>query len=394
MKRTKKFLAMFLALALASTLMACGSSKKDTNSGEQAASSSATQDAAAESEASREEAAGEKRSVVFLVPNLGDMGFLDNAWDGIQELAKQHDYDVRAIEMGLDSSAYEAALLDALDSGDYDVFISETTGGMSDLMLKYAAEYPEYDFVVFDVGRDFQPTTDNLIAVSYKQNEGSYLGGVLAALLSKSGSIGIYLHLDGPVLNDFATGFYQGARDVNPDIKIYTAYGAGLSGDSARAAELTSIMFNNGVDVVYGVAGSSNPGLFQNVLNLGGPEAGYYAIGVDYDQWFKYTNSDSPEMADAIVSSVVKNTGDSLIAVWNGLESGEYSFGETVFFGINEDSTGIAKNEYYEAVVPAEIKAKVGEYEEKVRSGEVEVKSYFDFTDHDEFLDYQAETAG
>ena len=222
----------------------------------------------------------------------------------------------------------------------------------------------------------------------------AHLGGVLAASLSTTGKIGVYLHGDYPVLNDFATGFYQGASTVNPDIKIFTAYGAGVSGDSPRAAELTKIMFNNGADVVYGAAGSANPGLFQNVIDLGGFEKGYYAIGVDYDQWQTYKNSNSPEMADVIISSVVKKAGDSVVTAWSKLESGEASWGDTLMFGLAEGSVGLAENEYYLECTPADVQETVNEYKEKVSSGEIAVKSYFDFASHDEFLTYQAQFAG
>lgn len=367
----KKLLAILLALGLVLGLAACGGDTDTDDPGQET----------------------DTRSLVYLTSTLGDMGFLDNAWDGIQRLASENGYTAQAIEMGADSSAYEAAFLDALDSGKYDVFFSATTGGMGDLMVKYAAEYPEYRFVLFDVGRTFEVPTDNMAAVTFLQNEGAYLGGVLAASLSKTGKIGIYLHTDSPVLNDFATGFYQGASDINPDIVIYTAYGAGVSGDSARSAELTSIMFNNGADVVFGAAGSSNPGLFQNVLDLGGFDAGYYAIGVDYDQWYKYINSNTPEMADAIVSSVVKHVGESLVTVWNGLEDGSLQWGELAVFGINEDCVGVAQNEYYLASVPADIQAVVTDHENRVKNGEIAVRTYFDFADHDEFLEYQAQYA-
>jgi basic membrane protein A len=296
--------------------------------------------------------------------------------------------------MGGDASAYEAAYLDTLDSGKYDVFITATTGGLGDLTVRFSGEYPDYKFIVFDVGRTLKVETGNLVALTYRQNEGAYLGGAFAALMSRTGKIGIYLHADSPVLNDFVTGYYQGASDINIDIVIYTAYGAGVSGDSARSTELTSVMLNSGADIIYGCAASSNPGLFQNVIERGGFSNGLYAIGSDFDQWYKYTNSNSPLIAGGVITSVVKNVGDSLVTVWDELESGKLSWGKLYFFGITEDSMGLAKNEYYKANVPADIQARLDEIEIRIRSGEVKVKSYFDFAAHDEFLAYTMKNKG
>lgn len=397
----KKLLAIVLALVMVLSLTACAQKTEtqdpqpaQTETSETAPAEEAKTEEPAAEEAKTEEAPAETHSIVYLTQTLGDMGFLDNLWEGIQALAADKGYTAQAIEMGADASVYEAGFIDALDSGKYDVFITIAIAGLDDIMSTYAPEYPEYKFILADVGRTFEAPSDNMVGISYRQNEGSFLGGVLAASLSTTGKIGVYLHGDYPVLNDFATGFYQGASTVNPDIKIFTAYGAGVSGDSPRAAELTKIMFNNGADVVYGAAGSANPGLFQNVIDLGGFEKGYYAIGVDYDQWQTYKNSNSPEMADVIISSVVKKAGDSVVTAWSKLESGEASWGDTLMFGLAEGSVGLAENEYYLECTPADVQETVNEYKEKVSSGEIAVKSYFDFASHDEFLAYQAQFAG
>ena len=344
------------------------------------------------SRSANQETTAETKSVVFLCSTLGDMGFLDNAWEGIQKICDSNGYTKTAIEMGSDTSAYQAAYLDALDSKKYNVFITALTGGLGDLTVRYAAEFPEYQFIVFDVSRTLQVESSNLVALTYRQNEGAYLGGAFAALMTKTGRIGIYLHAESPILNDFATGFYQGASDINPNIRIYTAYGAGVSGDSARSAELTNVMLNSGVDVIYGCAASSNPGLFQNILDRGAFSSGLYAIGSDFDQWYRYTNSNSPAIAQGVITSVVKNVGDSLVTVWTNLENGSLSWGNLFFFGITEDSVGLAKNEYYKANVPADIQAQMETIETRVRSGEIKVKSYFDFANHEEFVSFAAQT--
>ena len=99
-------------------------------------------------------------------------------------------------------------------------------------------------------------------------------------------------------------------------------------------------------------------------------------------------------MADVIISTVVKKAGDSVVTAWSKLESGEASWGDTLMFGLAEGSVGLAENEYYLECTPADVQETVNEYKEKVSSGEIAVKSYFDFASHDEFLTYQAQFAG
>lgn len=382
----KKFLTMLLAMCIFVLATACGGATETQEN------PSVEKDTEEQEESVTE--GDNEHSLVFLTSTLGDMGFYDNAWDGIQALAAEYGYACEAIEMGSDVAVYEASFLDALDSGKYDVFLTDVVGGMSDYVAKYASEYPEYKFIVFDVDRSYEVASENIVAITYLQNEGAYLGGVLAASLSKTGKIGIYLHTDSPVLNDFATGYYQGAVDCNPDIKIYTAYGAGVSGDSARCSDLTGIMFDSGADVVFGCAGSSNPGLFQKVLDLGGFEAGYYAIGVNYDQWLTFSNSDKADLADAIASSVMKDAGTSLQNAWKYLEVDKSaSWGTLLMFGMNDGAVGIAQNEYYQECIPQEVQDVVSGYEEKIRNGEIKIKSYFDFENNDEFIAYQSESA-
>jgi basic membrane protein A len=329
--------------------------------------------------------AGGKKGVVYFCLNLGDLSFNDSGWAGTQQAAAKYGYDPTVIELGKDTSTYESAFVDACDSGKYSVVVSQSNYGLADMCAKYAPQYPDLKFIAFDMSTSAKITNQNMFGIAYKQNEGSFLVGALAAALSKSGKVGTYIFNDVPVGNDFLAGYIDGARAMNPKVRVSYAYGGG-NADAAKMQEVTSAMFDSGVDIIYGVFGSSNLGLFQEVIRRGGPKAGFYAIGVDSDQYTLYKNSQNALLADAIVTSMLKNVGDSIVWVFDQWEAGTLKWGTVTALGIKENGVGVADNSYYRGgVVPQKALSAVDEIRAKVVSGSQPVKSYFDFKDYTEF---------
>lgn len=323
-----------------------------------------------------EAANGEK--ITFIATQLGDMSFNDNGWEGVQEIGRKYGYTVNVVETGMDSSKYENMFLDICDS-DADYIIAQSGNGWGDIVFKYAPEYPQKHFVVFDASTTAEVTADNVVCVAYRANEGSYLVGYVCAAMSQSGMIAAGANRDNPAINDFFTGFINGALEYNKDIKVSLAYNS-TPGDAAAMGEIATALYNSGVDVMFSVAGAAGLGIFQAAI-----DQDKLAVGVDSDQYITYSNSEYPELAEVIMTSMVKNIGDSLIAIFDKINDGSIQWGTLDIQGIAEGGVALADNENYQAIVPEEIRAQIAELEEKVTGGEIQVPSYYDFAEDAEF---------
>lgn len=380
----KKLLAILLALVMVVSLAACGA--KPAAPAPEAPKADAPAEAPkADAPAEAPKAEEKKESVIYFCMNLGDLSFNDLGWAGCQAAAAKHGWDATVIELGKDTSVYENAFLDALDSGKYTIVVTQSNYGLSDLCIKYGPEYPDMKFISFDMGASADISAiDNMFGIAFKQNEGSFLVGALAGKLTTSNKIGVFLFNDVPVGNDFATGYIAGIRHANPDAEISVAYGGGTA-DASKLQEVSSAMFDAGVDVIYGVSGSAYPGLAKEATTRGGFEKGIYAIGVDSDMWTVYKASENAEIADVIITSMQKKVDEAVVYTLDRYVEGTLPFGVVEGYGILENGVGMADNEYYRANTPADVLAYMDELAKDVVSGTVKVPSYFDFASYEEF---------
>lgn len=359
----KKRLNVFLALALAAAMLAgCGASESGNsgNSGEGEA------EAAAEADES-------KPSFVFVCTGqLGDKSFNDSANAGIEEIASALGCETRVIEVGRDQTKWEPTFQDLAEEGEYDVIISNGSSSIETIQ-KVAEEFPEQKFVAFDctIETDQYP---NLYAISYKQNEGSYLAGVLAALVTQSdmeyanadNKIGFIGGSEHPIITDFLVGYIAGAKSVDPDIKVYVSY-IGSWDDTAKGKETAIAQYNQGVDIIFPAAEQAGLGCVEAAVDMG-----KYIIGVDSDQSMLFAGVDE-DKANVILTSVLKNVGDSLVRMANMEMEGTVPWGDYEELGIAENGAGIADNEYFQKNVPDDIKSVIEEKKQEVIDGNVEI---------------------
>lgn len=289
---------------------------------------------------------------------LGDKSFMDSANEGLIRARDELGVSVKVIEAGGDDApAWERNLTEASASGENDLIV---TGGtvVASTLEKVAAEFPEQPYLIFD-----SPSVgDNVTGISYAQNEGAFLVGALAALITTnpddfpnatgSGRIGLVGGMDIPVIRDFAVGYEQGAKSVDPDIEVDLRFVGDF--ESAQGAyDLTTAMYNDGADVVYQVAGAAGLGVLQ-----AGEDAGRYAIGTDSDQ-----NGLHPETTPASAIKAVGNT------VYLGIEqflSGDLEMGATIIGNIENEGVGIA---YNDDLVPAEYQQRIDDLKQQVIDG-------------------------
>lgn len=394
--KQKWMLLLVLVLVSALVLTACGkeSEAEEVTEVESTEEETEPEDVAEEAEEEveeeeeEEEPSEEPLSMVYICLNLGDLSFNDSGWQGVQEAAEKYGWEATAIELGNDTSTYENAFADAVDSGKYDILVTQSNYGLSDLCIEYAPQYPDIKFISFDMGASSEITAENMFGIAYKQNEGSFLVGALAGKITETNKIGVFIFNDVPVGNDFLTGYIAGVRYANEEAEVTVAYGGGTA-DAAKLQEISAAMYDSGVDIIYGVSGSSFPGLAKEATARGGFDAGVYAIGVDTDMWTVYSASENAEYADVIITSMLKNVGDSVVFAIDHFMAGDLPWGTVMAMGINEGAVGVADNSYYREQTPADILDYMDELTAGVVSGEVEVPSYFDFEDYDTFAEWR-----
>ena len=330
-----------------------------------------------------------KGKIAYIVGALGDKSFSDSGEAGMQIL-KSEGWEEKTFELGDASKAdkYEDGILDAIDQG-YQYILGSST--YMEIMAKLAEEYPDVKFVGFDENWSDDQLPDNMTCIFYAQNEGSYLVGMLAAGMTKTGTVAVDVGVENPVINDFVTGFVNGVMDYN------TAHGTSVKVVKAAVdswtdpAKMKEIVLdqarNNNADIFYQVSGGSGDGLFEACTELND----VWSIGVDSDQYAMYKDGENPEKADVILTSMLKEVGNSLVSIMHSIENGDDSmWGHTTHLGLAQDSVGIVDNDFYEANTPEDLRNEISEAADKIKSGELTVKSYFDFENDTEYNAYLA----
>lgn len=240
-----------------------------------------------------------KVGIVFDVGGRGDKSFNDSAYLGLQKALKELPIDGRYLEPG--EGADREAALRLLAAQNYDLVIS--VGFIfSDDLRGVARDYPnlkfagiDYALAVDDKGNPIPPP-ENISALKFREDEGSYLAGALSALQSESGKIGFVGGMEIPLIKRFEDGYRQGAEAINPQVKLVSNY-AGVNSaafkDPGKGKELATGQFANGVDIIYHASGATGLGVFEAARQFG-----KLAIGVDSDQAY--------EAPDQVLASMVK----------------------------------------------------------------------------------------
>ncbi len=378
----KKFINAAIVAAVCFSLAACGSSSSSADTEAAAAEASSSEESSAE--ASEGETKGR---IAYIVGSLGDKSFADSGEAGM-EILRSEGWEVRTVETGdtSDADRYEDYILDVLDQG-YDYIVGYST--YMEIMADLAPEYPDVKFVGFDQNWDEEQLPENMTSIVYAQNEGSYLVGMLAAAMSETGTVAVDVAMENPVINDFVTGYVDGVLAWNEangtDVKVIRSACGSYSDPATMKSLVLDQIRNNNADVFYQVAGGSGDGLFEACVETGG----VWAIGVDSDQYAAYVASENPEKADVILTSMLKEVGNSLVSVFHSIEEGDESmWGHNITLGLAEGSVGYVDNEFFQANVPEDIRTAMDEAAAKIALGEIDVKSYYDFADETEYTEF------
>jgi basic membrane protein A len=224
-----------------------------------------------------------------------------------------------------------------------------------------APEFPDTKFTIIDTVVDLP----NVQSVVFKEQEGSYLVGILAAMKSESGKIGVVPAFNFDLLEAFACGYAQGAKSVNPDIEVLETYvGTGFEAfnDPVKATEVAKSQLDQGVDVIFQVAGGAGAGVLQAAA-----DAGKFGIGVDSNQNHLHPGS--------VLSSMTKRVDVATYNAMKGVEDGTWAPG-LIVLGLAEEGVGAAMDDNNAALITPEMQAAVEKATADIISGAVTVHDF------------------
>lgn len=316
---------------------------------------------------------GPLKVTLIVRTNLGDLSFNDSAWGGVQRAGEELGLEVNVVEIGGDQTKYEPTIIDVSES-DADIIIVNS-GALTEAAELHVNNYPDKKYIFFDMPPTFENVYDNVIAVSFRQNESSYLAGALAGLMSATNNIGFIGGTENIIINDFMVGYINGALDTNPDIKVQTAL-IGNFTDTTRAKELAIVQINNGADFIHSVAGGAGLGVIDAVFES---SENVFSLGVDSDQAMAIKPT-SPEKAEIIITSALKDVGSGLYTVLKRIIEGTANWGSLESMGVAEGVAGIAQNEYYDKHVPEDVKKQLETIKQEIIDGTIVVDTAFSMT--------------
>ena len=327
--------------------------------------------------AGTEAAGGEAKKVcVVFNTNLGDKSFSDLVWNGVQKAQNDFGIETKAIELMGDATKQEPTLMELCESEEWDLIVAGTFN-LKEAIEKVAAEFPEQKFLVYDTEIDFaKGDYKNCHSVMCKQNEGAFLGGALAALMTTSGEegfndsnvIGFVGGGENSAIDDFLVGYIEGAKYVSSDCSVLFSF-VGDFKNTAKAKELAIAQYNQNADVVFQVASSAGLGVLDAAK-----QENKFAIGVDQDQASLMAESDDV-LASHIMTSVVKNLDTIVYNKIADFLNDKIQWGTHENAGLKEDGMALADNEYLRKIVPEDTLKQIDDIKGKIVSGEIVVKS-------------------
>ncbi len=303
--------------------------------------------------------------IVFDVGGRGDKSFNDGAYLGAERAARELGARVRFIEPG-DGSDREAGLrLLAAEGMDLIVGVGFI---FTDDLTQLAREYPDVSFA----GVDYALTTDasgevvqppsNLAALKFREEEGSFLVGALAALVGGSKRVGFVGGMDIPLIHKFEAGYRAGVRHVCGDCTVVAQY-AGVTPEAfanpGRGKELALSQYQSGVNVIFHASGSTGLGVFEAAR-----DTRKLAIGVDADQY--------AEAPGYVLTSMVKGVDQSVFDAIARVQ-GETFRGGIYQFGLAERGVDYVYDANNAALIPDPIRARIEQLRDSIIAGRIPV---------------------
>ena len=295
-------------------------------------------------------------AIIFDLGGKFDKSFNEAAFNGAQRWASETGGTFKELEMQSEAQR-EQALRRLAEAGANPVVMTGFAFG--DVLNTVAPDFPDTKFAIIDMVVD-QP---NVKSVVFTEDQGSYLVGMMAAMASKSGTVGFVGGMDIPLIRRFACGYAQGVKAVNPDATIIanmTGTTPAAWNDPVKGAELAKAQKSQGADVIYAAAGGTGIGVLQAAA-----DEGILSIGVDSNQNYLHPGK--------VLTSMLKRVDN---AVYEAFTQGtELAAGVSVM-DLKAGGVDYALDDNNKALVTAEMQAAVDAAKAKIIAGELAVHDY------------------
>ncbi len=297
-------------------------------------------------------------AIIYDLGGKFDKSFNEAAFNGAERWKAETGGSYKELEMQSEAQR-EQALRRLAEAGSNPVVMTGFAFG--DVLAKVAPDFPDTKFAIIDVDWLDAP---NILQVAFTEHEGSYLVGMLAALASKTGTVGFVGGMDIPLIRRFGCGYAQGVKAVNPDATVVmnmTGTTPAAWNDPVKGAELAKAQKSQGADVIYAAAGGTGIGVLQAAA-----DEGILSIGVDSNQNHLHPGQ--------VLTSMLKRVDN---AVYEAFKAGaDLETGKVKVMGLANDGVGYAMDENNASLVTPEMAAAVDEAAAKIKSGELVVHDY------------------
>lgn len=303
-------------------------------------------------------AADVKPAILFDLGGKFDKSFNEAAFNGATKFKEETGIEFREFEISNDAQREQAIRRFARDGNNPIVMAGFSWAGALD---KVAGDYPETDFAIIDMVVD-QP---NVRSTVFKQHEGSFLVGMMAALASKTGTVSFVGGMDIPLIRSFACGYAGGAKAANADINVIetmTGTTPEAWNNQTKGAEITKSQIGQGSDVVFQAAGGTGIAVLQTAA-----DSGILGIGVDSNQ-----NGMHP---GKVLTSMLKRVDVAVYNAFTDAKNGSYTYGFNVL-GLESGGVGYALDDNNASLVSDEMKATIEAAKADIISGKISVHDY------------------
>jgi basic membrane protein A and related proteins len=299
-----------------------------------------------------------KPAILFDMGGKFDKGFNEGVYNGGQSFTKATGIKIQEFEVQNEGQR-EQGLRNFAKRGDNPILAIGFA--QADGLTVVAKEFPKTHFGIIDAVVDLP----NVRSFTFKEHEGSYLVGMLAAMASPGAKVGFVGGMDIPLIRKFECGYKQGAKAVDPNIEILsnmTGSTPAAWNDPVRGGELAKSQMERGATVVYAAAGATSLGVYQAVA-----DAGKLAIGVDSDVDYLHPGH--------MLTSMVKHVDVATEDLLTDAKGGKFTAGHSEL-GLKENGVDVAFDKENASLIKPEWKAKIEQAKQDIISGKVQVHDY------------------
>ena len=308
--------------------------------------------------ASGAQAADLNPAVVFDMGGKFDRSFNQSVYDGMERFKGESGTNYREFEVTNASQREQAIRRFAQRGANPIISVGFAQAAAVDVV---AGENPDVNITLIDMVVD----KPNVQSIVYKEHEGSFLVGALAAMASKTNTVSFVGGMDIPLIRKFACGYEQGVKYQSPNATVFqnmTGSTGAAFNDPTKGSELAKSQFSKGSDVVFAAAGGTGIGVYQAAK-----DEGKLAIGVDSNQ-----NHIQP---GTMLTSMVKRVDEAAFKTYSDSAAGTWKPG-LVVLGLAEDGVDWALDDNNAKLITADMKAKINDIRSKIISGDIKVHDY------------------